>query len=93
MRPRIFDLPGNNFVGRMSTRSVKSGAWVVRQSNWGSWGTLNGSHWGLIVGNLTSLGNKVLEYSGSAREMYFRVFGLHWGSGVWRLDSDGNFET
>ena len=32
MRPRIFDLLGNNSVGRMFTRPVKSGAWVVRQS-------------------------------------------------------------
>ena len=87
MKPRIFDLLGGNSVGRIFTRPVESGAWVVRQSTgeasqlgisqevncylldsqafkitcWGNWGKLNCSHRGLIVGNLNSLGKKVLN--------------------------------
>ena len=62
MRPRIFDLLGDNSVGKL--------------------GEVEQSHRGLIVGNLISRVDKVLEYSGSAGDRYFRVLRLHWGSGV-----------
>ena len=80
MRPRIFDLLGNNSGGRMFYLAGEIRSSVCTPIYWGSWGILNGSHWGLIVGNLTSLGKKILGYSSSAGDVYFKVFGLHWGS-------------
>ena len=54
----------------------------------GSWGRLNGPHWGLIVEILTSLGKEVLDDFGSTGDGIFKAFGLYL-----KLNSDGDFET
>ena len=57
----------------------------------GKWGK---TEWFLLgIDSFEFAGEEGLEHSSSARDMYFRVFGLHWGSGVRRLNSDGNSET
>ena len=62
-RPRIFNLLGNNSVGRVFTQLGKSRAWIVCQST-------------------GEVGEEGLEHSSSSMDMYFMVFGLHWGLGV-----------
>ena len=53
----------------MFTRPVKSGDGVIRQSTG-------------EVDSFEFAGEESLEHSSSARDMYFRFFGLHWGLGV-----------
>ena len=72
---RIFVLFGNKLCGESlySAREIKS--LDCMPIYWGSWGKLNSSRWGLIIGNLTSLGEEGLEYTSPAGGMYFRVSG------------------
>ena len=70
MKPGIFDLLGDNFVGIMYTRPVGSGVLGCMSNCWGSWGEVEQFPPGVDNWKFYFSGEEGLEYFGSAGDTF-----------------------